>query len=85
MPKTIFGGEHRHLVAVLVEARQASGLTQAELAARVRKDQSFVSIIERGQRRVDVIEFVALARAMNADPTQLFDSVTKRLSGTLKI
>lgn len=85
MPKTIFGGEHRHLVAVLVEARQASGLTQAELAARVGKDQSFVSIIERGQRRVDVLEFVALARAMNADPTQLFEMVTRRLAKALKI
>jgi transcriptional regulator with XRE-family HTH domain len=85
MPKTIFGGEHRHLVAVLVEARQASGLTQAELAARVGKDQSFVSIIERGQRRVDVLEFVALARAMNADPAQLFEGVTRRLSKTFRI
>lgn len=85
MPKTIFGGEHRHLVAVLVEARQASGLTQAELAAKVGKDQSFVSIIERGQRRVDVLEFVALARAMNADPTQLFERVAGRLSKTLRI
>lgn len=85
MPKTIFGGEHRHLVAVLVKARQASGLTQAELAALVGKDQSFVSIIERGQRRVDVLEFVALARAMNADPTQLFEGVTKRLSRGLRI
>ncbi|HCJ28247.1 MAG TPA: XRE family transcriptional regulator [Pseudomonas sp.] len=85
MPKTVFGGEHRHLVAVLVEARQASGLTQAELAARVGKDQSFVSIIERGQRRVDVLEFVALARAMNAEPTQLFEMVTRRLAKVLKI
>ena len=85
MPKTIFGGEHRHLVAVLVEARQASGLTQAELAARVGKDQSFVSIIERGQRRVDVLEFVALARAMNADPIQLFERVTRKLAKVLRI
>ncbi len=85
MPKTIFGGEHRHLVAVLVEARQTSGLTQAELAARVGKDQSFVSIIERGQRRVDVLEFVALARAMDAEPTQLFERVTRRLSSALRI
>lgn len=80
MPKTIFGGEHRHLVAVLVEARQASGLTQAELAARVGKDQSFVSIIERGQRRVDVLEFVALARATGADPVRLFADLEGRLS-----
>ena len=85
MPKTIFGGEHRHLVAVLIEARQASGLTQAEVAVRVGKDQSFVSIIERGQRRVDVLEFVALARAMEADPGQLFERVVGRLSKVLKI
>lgn len=85
MPKTIFGGEHRHLVAVLVEARQASGLTQAELAAKVGKDQSFVSIIERGQRRVDVLEFVALARAMETDPIQLFERVMGRLSKVLRI
>lgn len=80
MPKTIFGGEHRHLVSVLIEARQKSGLTQAELAAQLGKDQSFVSIIERGQRRVDVLEFVALAEAMGEDPTRLFAAVVKRLT-----
>lgn len=85
MPKTIFGGDHRHLVAVLTEARQESGLTQAELAKRVGKDQTFISIIERGQRRVDVLEFVALARAMGADPVQLFERVTSRLSKALRI
>lgn len=85
MPKTIFGGDHRHLVSVLTEARQDSGLTQAELAKRVGKDQTFISIIERGQRRVDVLEFVALARAMEADPIQLFERVTGRLSKALKI
>lgn len=79
MPKTIFGGGHPHLVAVLIEARQASGLTQAQLAERVGKDQTFISIIERGQRRVDVLEFVALAKAMRADPERLFAEVVERL------
>lgn len=79
MPKTIFGGDHRHLVEVLVQARQKAGLTQAQLANRVQKDQTFISIIERGQRRVDVLEFVALARAMEADPARLFAEVLKRL------
>lgn len=79
MPKTIFGGDHRHLVEVLVQARQKSGLTQAQLADRVQKDQTFISIIERGQRRVDVLEFIALARAMEADPARLFTEVLKRL------
>lgn len=85
MPKTIFGGGHPHLVAVLTEARQKSGLTQAQLADRVQKDQTFISIIERGQRRVDVLEFVALARAMGADPKQLFAEVEKRLPRDVSI
>lgn len=79
MPKTIFGGGHPHLVEVLAEARQKSGLTQAELADKVGKDQTFISIIERGQRRVDVLEFVTLAKAMGADPARLFAEVIKRL------
>lgn len=85
MPKTIFGGDHRHLIEVLVEARLTAGLTQAQVAKRVGKDQTFISIIERGQRRVDVLEFVALAKAMNADPTKLFGEVMKRLPGEVAI
>lgn len=85
MPKTIFGGGHPHLVAVLTEARQKSGLTQAQLADRVGKDQTFISIIERGQRRVDVLEFVVLAKAMGADPARLFGQVLKRLPEKVSI
>lgn len=79
MPKTIHGGGHPHLVAVLTEARRRSGLTQAQLAEKVGKDQTYISIIERAQRRVDVLEFVTLARAMGADPAKLFGEVLKRL------
>jgi transcriptional regulator with XRE-family HTH domain len=79
MPKTVFTGAHQHLVEVLKEARVESGLKQEELAAKVGKDQTFISIIERGQRRVDVLEFVALARAMRSDPTALFAEVLRRL------
>ena len=85
MPKTIFGGDHRHLVEVLIQARQMSGLTQAQLAERVGKDQTFISIIERGQRRVDVLEFVALAQAMKADPEGLFANVLERLPENISI
>lgn len=85
MPKTIFGGAHPHLVEVLAEAREKSGLTQAELAKVLGKDQTFISIIERGQRRVDVLEFVALARAMGADPKRLFAEVLKRVPEEIAI
>ena len=85
MSKTVFGGDHRHLVEVLIQARQMSGLTQAQLADRVGKDQTFISIIERGQRRVDVLEFIALAKAMKADPAGLFADVLERLPEKISI
>lgn len=79
MPKTVFTGAHRHLVEVLVEARKAAGLNQTQVASRVGKGQSFISLIEQSQRRVDVLEFVALARAIGQDPVELFATLVARL------
>jgi transcriptional regulator with XRE-family HTH domain len=79
MPKTIFGGEHAKLVDALIEARKRAGLTQEELASRIGRDQTFVSLIERGQRRVDLIEFISLARAIGNDPATLFGDVLRRI------
>ena len=78
MPKTIFGGDHQHLVEVLTEARKAAGLTQVDLSQRIGRDQTFISLIERGQRRVDVIEFIGMAEAMGVEPTELFARVVAR-------
>ena len=79
MPKTVFTGAHQHLVEVLVKTRKAAKLNQTEVAERVGKDQTFISLIERSQRRVDVLEFVALAKAMGQDPVELFEKVVARL------
>lgn len=85
MPKSVFGGHHSKVVAVLVEARKMAGLTQAQLGARVGKDQKFISLIERSQRRVDVLEFYALGRAMGADPVAMFAALVAALPGKLSI
>jgi transcriptional regulator with XRE-family HTH domain len=79
LPKTIFTGAHKHLVDVLKDARNEAEMSQVDLAAKIGKDQTFISLIERSQRRVDVLEFVALARAMGADPVILFSEVVRRL------
>ncbi|WP_316189623.1 helix-turn-helix transcriptional regulator [Bradyrhizobium sp. SZCCHNS1054] len=52
------------LQSLLIEARKATGLTQAELAEVLGKPQSFVAKYENGERRIDVIEFVDIASAL---------------------
>lgn len=79
MPKSVFTGDHHTVVQALIAARKAAGLTQAELARRIGKDQTFISLIERSQRRVDVLEFYALARAMDVDPVVLYAAVVSKL------
>lgn len=85
MSKSIFDGAHAQLIEILMAARRRSGLTQAEVAAKVSKDQTFISLIERSQRRVDVLEFIALARAMGEDPQRLFAEVVATVPTSLKI
>lgn len=48
--------------------RNAAGLTQRELAAKLRREQSFITRIEKGERRLDVIEFYWLCRACGVAP-----------------
>jgi len=60
------------LVELLKQARKKLAITQAELGLRVGKSQSFISMVERHQRRIDVVEFVALCRALNENPESVF-------------
>lgn len=78
-PKTrsAFTARYRALKTVLVEARQAAGLTQATLAKRLGRPQSFVSKYERGERRLDVIEFLDVAGALKIDVATALANVTK--------
>ena len=85
MPKTIFTGAHTLLVETLRTARKDAGLTQAELAARIGRDQSYISLIEGSQRRVDTLEFVVLCRAMAADPVALFEKLVTSLPRDIQV
>jgi len=48
-----------------------AGLTQHEVAERLGRPQSFVAKVEGGERRLDVIEFIELTRALGVDPVRL--------------
>lgn len=59
---------HRELLKRLVAARGRKGMTQQELAKRLRRHQSFVAKYERGERRLEVIEFVQICRELGVSP-----------------
>lgn len=71
MPKTIWTERHGKLRALLIQARKTCGMTQADVAQRLGRPQSFVAKYERGERRVDVVEFLDLASIMGFDPHTL--------------
>jgi transcriptional regulator with XRE-family HTH domain len=63
--------QHQELLRQLVAARGKSGLTQQELAERLHRHQSFVAKYEGGERRLEVIEFVQICRALGVQPEQI--------------
>lgn len=56
MAKTIHRGEYGIVRDLLREKRIACGMTQVEVSRQIGRSQSFVSDVERGARRVDVLE-----------------------------
>lgn len=69
--KSVHSPDQAAFCELMAGARKAAGLTQHALAHRLKKPQSFVAKYEGGERRLDVVEFVAIARAIGADPLKL--------------
>lgn len=69
--KSLRTPDHVRLTASLVAAREKAGLTQQQLADRLKKPQSFVAKYEGGERRLDVIEFIAIAHAVGFDAARM--------------
>ena len=72
--------EHHQIVGTaLAGARRKANITQVELARRLSKPQSVVSGYENGRRRVDLIEFLLIVRALGADPVEIFGEIAGSL------
>jgi len=68
MQKTIFSKHNEQLCSRLIELRKAAGLTQRQLGKILKKDHTFVTKSEGGQRRVDMVEFYWICLALGASP-----------------
>ena len=68
---SLFPDLYDRCLAGLVAARRKAGVTQADLAARLGRPQSFVAKYEGRERRLDVAEFCSIARELGADPIKM--------------
>jgi transcriptional regulator with XRE-family HTH domain len=64
MDKSIYTREYAAMLKLLREARERAGLTQVELAAALDQSQSFVSKVEAGDRRLDLVQLRTILRAL---------------------
>lgn len=71
MPNSLSDPRYRRIVDSLREARISAGLTQAALAQKLGRPQSFVAKIERLERRLDILEFAKIVEAVGADTTEI--------------
>jgi transcriptional regulator with XRE-family HTH domain len=78
MEKSIYTPEYAFLCATLVKIRNEAGLTQRELALRLKVPHSWVAKVESGERRVDLVELIWVVIACGLDPSvTLADLATK--------
>jgi transcriptional regulator with XRE-family HTH domain len=77
--KSVHSPEQQLLRELLIAARDKANLTQQTLAKRLGKPQSFVAKYEGGERRLDVIEYVVIVRAIGADPVRMLRSLTAKM------
>jgi transcriptional regulator with XRE-family HTH domain len=83
--KWVVSPDYRAAIEAISAVREGLGISQRELARRLDKHPSFVNKIEQLERRLDILEFIAIAEAMEIDPAHLLTSVRAELSGKLHV
>ena len=77
MPKSLRSPRQKYLQDLLLKIRKVRKLTQIDVAERLSRPQSFVAKYEGGERRLDVIVFIEVAQALEADPCAVLSDVLK--------
>ena len=75
MVKSRFTPQYEAFRQRLIAWRKAAGLSQRQLAKKLRREHSFVARMEIGDRRVDVVELAWIARACGLEPAKAFAEI----------
>ena len=80
MKESIHSEEYKVVLLKLVAMRTEAGLTQRDLAKRLNREHSFVWRVETGRRRLDVVEFYWLCRALKKNAATVYRDLVKDLT-----
>ena len=80
MEKTIYTSEYAIVLRLVKEARERAGLTQVQLAKKLRQSQSFVSKIECGDRRLDIIQLRTICRLLGLGLSDFVEQLEQELT-----
>lgn len=83
MPKTIYRPEHAVLLSLLKKHRKAAGLTQVQCSKALERPQSFMSDVESGTRRLDIVQLRDLCKVLRIGLVDLIVEFEKSLSEDL--
>lgn len=77
MQKTIHSREYQIVVDKLRTLREASGMTQRDLASKLDREHSFVWRMEKGERRLDVVEFHSVCNALGVKADKIYTGLIR--------
>ena len=77
MKKSIYSPEYAEVLKTLVALRKEAGMTQRALAKKLKREQSFVWRIEKGERRLDVVEFHWVCKALGFSSEAVYSRLTR--------
>jgi transcriptional regulator with XRE-family HTH domain len=75
--KTIYNESYKKIIDWLITKRLLTGITQEKLADVLNKPQSYVSKYENRERRLDLLEFLDICKAIEADPKEIIKLLNK--------
>ena len=79
MPKSVFSDAYVSAIDDLIALRRDKSVSQVELARQLGKTQQFISLVERRERRLDVVEFCVFVRALGGDPEAAVGRILRAL------
>ncbi|MDN0112288.1 helix-turn-helix domain-containing protein [Yersinia mollaretii] len=72
---SIYSEEYQQVVKTLRQARIEQGISQQRLAEALNRPQSFVAKVENGERRLDFVELLHIARLLSIDESLLISKI----------